>query len=288
MHTHTRTHVYMWENKSNFSSGYFPDFILYPCVERPENVDFNLEYYPEFSDGKYTKQLSNIYSKYDNHYFGRMYSIYKICKKFWKLQEKSPSCRTVADSYYSKDSQDHTLQSPGCRIVAKSSRIGTTGDVQRLQPSNDTKSTMDQPPSCRIVANGSRIGAKSKSKSKYNLGNNENKHINNNNNNKIIAFKDKYSSGNSINSSNSKCSSNSKDKIKNNSSNCKYINDINNSIKNKNKNSRKLKNIPCIQQEEPPGCRIVENKQTIESTGNQFPGCRIVANDSRIGIIEGN
>ena len=88
----------MWENTFNFSSGYFPDFILYPCVVKPENNDFDLDYYPEFSDGKYTKQLSNVYSKYDNHYFDRMYPIYRICKKFWKPQEISPSCRKAANS----------------------------------------------------------------------------------------------------------------------------------------------------------------------------------------------
>merc|ERR1712121_227634 len=150
--TKDKFNAYIYENKSNCCAGYFPDFILYPFVDRQvgiestltenensygitENIDLNLDYYPEFSDGKYTKQLSNIYSKYDNYYFYRMNSIYKICKKFWKPQEKSPSCRIVADSsrigtkgegisvHQSKYSQDHTPQPPGCRIVAKSSRI---------------------------------------------------------------------------------------------------------------------------------------------------------------------
>ena len=107
--------AYMYNNKYNFCAGYFPEFILSPYVDRQlgiestfindvnlkcmtDNVDLNLDYYPEFFDGKYTKQLSNINSKYDNHYFYRMNSIYKVCKKFWKPQEKSPSCRIVADS----------------------------------------------------------------------------------------------------------------------------------------------------------------------------------------------
>ena len=87
--------AYMYENKSNCCAGYFPDFILYPFVDRQvgiestltenentyginENIDLNLDYYPEFSDGKYTKQLSNIYSKYDNYYFYRINSIYNM------------------------------------------------------------------------------------------------------------------------------------------------------------------------------------------------------------------
>ena len=100
--------AYVYENKINFSSGYFPEYILYPCVDIDNvnsdcitddiNLDLNLDYYPIFFGGKYTKQLSNKYSKYNNQYFSKQYSIYKICKKFWKPQETSPSCRIVADS----------------------------------------------------------------------------------------------------------------------------------------------------------------------------------------------
>merc|ERR1712121_616179 len=100
---------YVYENKINFCSGYFPDYILYPCVNI-DNVDPDLriflDYYPTFSEGKYTKQISNKYSRYNKQYFAKQYPIYKICKKFWKPQEASPSCR----------------------IVANSSRIGTNGD----------------------------------------------------------------------------------------------------------------------------------------------------------------
>ena len=105
--------AYVYDNKI-LSSGYFPEYILYPCVDIDgvnsdcitDNIDLNLDYYPIFFEGKYTKQLSNKYSRYNNQYFGKQYSIYKICKKFWKPQEASPSCR----------------------IVANSSRIGTNGD----------------------------------------------------------------------------------------------------------------------------------------------------------------
>ena len=94
----------MYENKINFSSGYFPDYILYPFVDKQVGYDnnlidnVNLDYYPDFSRGMYTKQLSNENSKYNNQYFGKLYSVYKICKKFWKPQEASPSCGIVANS----------------------------------------------------------------------------------------------------------------------------------------------------------------------------------------------
>ena len=37
--------------------------------------------------------------------------------------------------------EEHTPQPPGCRIVAKSSRIGTTGGTQRLQHEHKKEST---------------------------------------------------------------------------------------------------------------------------------------------------
>ena len=83
--------AYVYDNKI-LSSGYFPEYILYPCVDIDgvnsdcitDNIDLNLDYYPIFYEGKYTKQLSNKYSRYNNQYFDKQYSIYKICKKFWK------------------------------------------------------------------------------------------------------------------------------------------------------------------------------------------------------------
>merc|ERR1712121_111484 len=107
--------AYMYNNKFNMCAGYFCDFILYPSVDRQvdnsndhkyneslncmnDNADLILDYYPVLSGGRYTKQLSNLNSKYNNDYFSKMSSIYKICKKFWKPQETSPSCRIVADS----------------------------------------------------------------------------------------------------------------------------------------------------------------------------------------------
>ena len=54
--------------------------------------------------------------------------------------------------------EENTPQPPGCRIVAKSSRIGTLGGTQRSQHEHKKKEpTRNQPPSCRIVANDPRI-----------------------------------------------------------------------------------------------------------------------------------
>ena len=218
--------AYMFDNKINFSSWYFPEYIPYPCVDIDNvdlncitddiNSDLNLDYYPIFYGGNYTKQLSNKFSRYNNQYFNKQYSLYKICKKFWKSQETPPSCRIVADSSrigtkgddinnkplnnkplkmnnnncisnikdktknnsnsnkFIKDinkniiknskiktinlsgtqQEEHTPQTPSCRIVANSSRIGTNGVIQRSQQEEHTPQT----PSCRIVANSSRIG----------------------------------------------------------------------------------------------------------------------------------
>ena len=118
---------FMYTNKINFCSGYFPEFILLPHVDRQldskdtfidcknskyKNDDNNLylNYFPKFCDGKYTKQLSNANSKYNNYYFHKMKPIYKICKKLWKPQEKSP----------------------GYGIVADGSGIGTMGDINYI------------------------------------------------------------------------------------------------------------------------------------------------------------
>ena len=63
---------FMLNNKYNFCSGYFPEFVLSPYVDRQlgfnnaliddlnskhlnDNIDINLSYYPEFHNGKYTK-----------------------------------------------------------------------------------------------------------------------------------------------------------------------------------------------------------------------------------------
>ena len=104
---------FMYINKSNFCSGYFPDFILLPHVDsqldpidafkncknseyKKDNNKLYPSYYPNFCNGKYSKQLSNANSKYNNYYFHEMQPIYKICKKFWKPPKHSPCYERVA------------------------------------------------------------------------------------------------------------------------------------------------------------------------------------------------
>ena len=89
----------VYSNKYNMCSGYFPDFILSPYLDNcssdgyfkndndvfingsPNFIDNTDDYYPHFRDGKFSKQISNANSKYNNSYFLKMKPIYKICKK---------------------------------------------------------------------------------------------------------------------------------------------------------------------------------------------------------------
>ena len=157
--------AYMYDNKINFSSGYFPEYILYPCVDIDNvnlnyitddiNSDLNLDYYPIFYGGRYTKQLSNKFSKYNNQYFSKQYSLYKICRKFWKPQETPPSCRIVADS----------------------SRIGTKGDGtnNKYLKNNSNNSVI------KISNNNSNKNSSNKC-----ISNNKDKIKNNSNSHKFI------------------------------------------------------------------------------------------------------
>ena len=92
----------MYTNKNNFCSGYFPEYIStlqsnndafkhsYPndtfkYSYLDDTIDYSYpNYYPQFNNGKYSKQISNVNSRYNNSYFYKMQPIYKICKKFWK------------------------------------------------------------------------------------------------------------------------------------------------------------------------------------------------------------
>ena len=62
---------FMYKNKYNFCSGYFPDFIF--LDENSFNDMYNINnfprYYPYILNGKYLKQLSNFKRKYNNSYF---------------------------------------------------------------------------------------------------------------------------------------------------------------------------------------------------------------------------
>ena len=52
--------MYLYSNKYNLCSGYFPDFIFIPPVFENSFIDTrNPRYYPLIYNGKYTKQISN-------------------------------------------------------------------------------------------------------------------------------------------------------------------------------------------------------------------------------------
>jgi len=61
---------YMYTNKNNFCSGYFPDFITLDndiCYNISEGNNYS-HYYLYTKNGKYLKTLSNSMSKYNNRY----------------------------------------------------------------------------------------------------------------------------------------------------------------------------------------------------------------------------
>ena len=80
----------LFTNKYNFCSGYFPDFISTLPINNDDfkyfypkdnfkysfsdgTIDFSYpNYYPQFNKGKYSKQISNVNSKYNNSYFYKM------------------------------------------------------------------------------------------------------------------------------------------------------------------------------------------------------------------------
>ena len=74
---------YMYSNKNNFCSGYFPDFITLDndigySISEGNNYS---HYYLYTKNNSYLKPLSNPMSKYNNKYFDDMNFAYKICKK---------------------------------------------------------------------------------------------------------------------------------------------------------------------------------------------------------------
>ena len=134
---------FMYVNKNNFCSGYFPEFIssFQPGSDAfkqlyskdnfknsyPDDI-INKSYpncYPHFKNGKHSKQISNVNSRYNNSYFYKMQPIYKICKKFWKPYPRSdiPSYKHCTDRF----SSNH---SPCYERVAKGSERRTLGDHQ--------------------------------------------------------------------------------------------------------------------------------------------------------------
>ena len=143
----------MYENKYNMCTGYFPEFILDPYLD---NFNFNNDndvltngspnlsndinnYYPHFKDGKYSKQISNANSKYNNSYFLKMKPIYKICKKFWEpfhnyesLNSKPYDLKSY-DQKLHKKTKSQSLNPTGYERVVKSSERGTLGEDKSVK-----------------------------------------------------------------------------------------------------------------------------------------------------------
>ena len=73
---------FMFTDRRNFCSGYFPDFITLDNInayELSKGNDYS-KYYLYTRNNKHLKQLANCRSKYNDNYFYNMYSAYKICK----------------------------------------------------------------------------------------------------------------------------------------------------------------------------------------------------------------
>ena len=90
-HVNNNKH-YMYSNKGNFCSGYFPDFITLDNMvgyNASEGNNYS-HYYLYTKNKKYLKPLSNPKSSYNNKYFDNMNFAYKVSKKFnWRLKEQS-------------------------------------------------------------------------------------------------------------------------------------------------------------------------------------------------------
>ena len=144
----------MYSNKYNMCSGYFPDFILSPNLDREDynggysnNIDnnafsndspnFNYDndnYYPHFRNGKYSKQISNANSKYNNSYFYKLRPAYKICKKFWEPFHNS---KYVYKNSSNNNAKSQFLYPPDYERVVKSSERGTLGDYKEYNDYNN-------------------------------------------------------------------------------------------------------------------------------------------------------
>ena len=197
----------MYSNKYNMCSGYFPDFILSPNLNNDnykgvysKNIDFNsfsndspnfnynsVDYYPNFRNGKYSKQISNANSKYNNSYFHKLKPAYKICKKFRESLHNSKYEYKISSN---STSRSQLLYPPDYERVVKSSERGTLGDFNKQ---NHFRSHTEN----KVSNNNSNT-------EKYNGRNNSNYVLNNNslinsnnhnNNHKQINLESKYFDG---------------------------------------------------------------------------------------------
>ena len=110
---------FMYVNKYNFCSGYFPEFITLD-----DKVAYNFSkmnndsnyYYLYTNNNKYLKQLSNYKSKYDGKYFKKMYFAYKVSKKLSWNYDTGKGVVSFKDSYLCKKGRTQALGETGISI----------------------------------------------------------------------------------------------------------------------------------------------------------------------------
>ena len=113
---------YIYGNKYNLCSGYFPDYIplddnaftkLYSDNDTPK-------YYPYIFNGRYLKQIYNSNSKYNYNYLSKKRTAYAISKKFWGGSSPSSIGLVWTGRKFGL--------SPRSEIGARGSEIGTQGE----------------------------------------------------------------------------------------------------------------------------------------------------------------
>ena len=123
---------YMYTNKNNFCSGYFPDFITLDndigySISEGNNYS---HYYLYTKNNSYLKPLSNPMSKYNNKYFDDMNFAYKICKKHSWVDETQRNTNLFRNSYFYKK---HRLQ------TLRDTRIGIPEDMNKTYSSEESR-----------------------------------------------------------------------------------------------------------------------------------------------------
>ena len=91
---------YMYTNKNNFCSGYFPDFITLDndigySISEGNNYS---HYYLYTKNKRYLKPLSNSLSKYNNKYFDDMNFAYRVSNKHSWIFETNRNNSLFRDS----------------------------------------------------------------------------------------------------------------------------------------------------------------------------------------------
>ena len=109
---------FMYSNKNNFCSGYFPDFITLDS-----NAGYNFSkgnnyphYYLYTKNNKYLKPLSSSLSKYNNKYFDDLSFAYKVSKMHSWGYKTNKKVNLFKDSYLYKKHKRMALRDTGRRI----------------------------------------------------------------------------------------------------------------------------------------------------------------------------